>query len=320
MVAFDSQADAIVMTARLSFYAMLAAVVLAGCASAAPQQAATPVTPSAPVRLAAAAPVTQAAPPAVVPPPIVVPPEPQLSAAEVQTEANKLRAALAAEVKGSSEPLSHEPDWIGLAKAALAASAQPPIDRPQLIVVVDRSSNVQAMRLVLARPGNDAWEILGGTHVSTGQTGRFDHYVTPLGVFPHTDAILDWRAEGTFNENHIRGLGLKGMRIWDFGWQVAVKGWLDNQSGPMRLLMHATDPANLEHRIGRRASSGCVRIPAVMNLFLDRHGVLDHDYERAARDDIRYRALLRPDRTPTPLSGTLLIVVDSSASTTTATR
>jgi hypothetical protein len=211
--------------------------------------------PTAPVRPVAASPVTEA------PPPVVLPPEPQLTPAEVQQEADKLRAALAAEVKGSTEPAAHEPDWIALAKAALAASDQPPIDRAQIIVVVDRSASVQALRLILARPGNGAWEVLGGTHVSTGQTGRFDHYVTPAGVFPHTDAILDWRAEGTFNENHIRGLGLKGMRVWDFGWQVAAKGWLDNQSGPMRLLMHATDPANLEHRIGRRASSGCVRIP-----------------------------------------------------------
>lgn len=319
MVANNSKADPLVMKARLSFLVTLAAVVLAGCASAAPPMAAPHMTtvPGAPVRPAAASPVTQTPPP---PPPIVVPPEPQLTPAQVQAEADKLRAALAAEVSGSNQSIPHEPDWIGLAKAALAASEQPPIDRPQIIVVVDRSANVQAMRLMLARPGDGAWEVLGGTHVSTGQTGRFDHYVTPAGVFPHTDAILDWRAEGTFNENHIRGLGLKGMRVWDFGWQTAAKGWLDNQSGPMRLLMHATDPANLEHRIGRRASSGCVRIPATMNLFLDRHGVLDYEYERAARDDIRYRALLRSDRTPTPLAGTLLIVVDLSASTTTATR
>lgn len=54
--------------------------------------------------------------------------------------------------------------------------------------------------------------------------------------------------------------------------------------GNIRLLLHATDPDYLEHRRGRPASKGCVRIPAAMNRFLDRHGVLDADYERAAGD------------------------------------
>ena len=303
------------MTARHPLAATLASLALAGCGSAAPPVDPGPTAAVVPaIASQEAPPVTQEQPPA------VLPPEPQLTPAEVQQDEDKLRAALAAEVKGSTAPMPRGPDWIGLAKAALASTDQPPIDRPQIIIVVDRSPAVQAMRLVLARPGNGAWEVLGGTHVSTGQTGRFDHYITPTGVFPHTDAILDWRAEGTFNENHIRGLGLRGMRVWDFGWQNASKGWLDNQSGPMRLLMHATDPANLEHRIGRRASSGCIRIPDAMNLFLDRHGILDHDYERIAGDDIRYRALLRSDRTPTPLAGTLLVVIDSSGSTATAAR
>jgi hypothetical protein len=54
------------------------------------------------------------------------------------------------------------------------------------------------------------------------ETGRRDYYLTPTGVFLHPDAILDWRAEGTFNTQHIRALGLKGMRVWDFGWQPAT--------------------------------------------------------------------------------------------------
>ena len=155
---------------------------------------------------------------------------------------------------------------------------------------------------------------LGGTKVSTGQTGRRDYYVTPTGVFLHTDAILDWRAEGTFNENHIRGLGVKGMRVWDFGWQNATKGWGTGETGDIRLLLHATDPAYLERRIGHPASKGCVRIPAAMNRFLDRHGVLDAEYEHAAKEDPRFAALLLPDRTPTPLAGEALIIVDSAGS------
>ena len=49
-----------------------------------------------------------------------------------------------------------------------------------------------------------------------------------------------------------------------------------------------------------------------MNRFLDRHGVLDADYERAAAADIKFRALLLPDRVPSPLAGDTLVVVDSS--------
>ncbi len=186
------------------------------------------------------------------------------------------------------------------------------IDAPQLVVAVDRNPLVQEVAILLARP-TGPWEVIGATHVSTGQAGRFDHYITPTGVFPHTDAILDYRAEGTFNENHIRGYGVKGMRVWDFGWQIAAKGWReDRERGPMRLLMHATDPDVLERRIGRPASQGCVRIPAGLNRFLDRFGVLDADYERVARDDLRYRAVLLPDRTPTPLAGRMMVVIDSS--------
>jgi hypothetical protein len=40
--------------------------------------------------------------------------------------------------------------------------------------------------------------------------------------------------------------------------------------------------------------------------------VLDADYERAAPDDARIRAVLLPARQPTPLAGNVLVVVDSS--------
>jgi len=55
-----------------------------------------------------------------------------------------------------------------------------------------------------------------------------------------------------------------------------------------------------------------VRIPTTMNRFLDRHGILDVDYERAAKDERRFLALLLPGRSPTPLAGNMLVVVDSS--------
>lgn len=238
-----------------------------------------------------------------------------LTPQQVEAEVGNLRAAMAREVPHQmSRTPQRNGEWISRAVAGLAAAGRT-IDRPQLLVVVDRNPRVQAAIIMMARP-DGPWEVIGGTRVSTGQLGRFDYYVTPLGVFPHTDSILDYRAEGTFNENHIRGLGLKGMRVWDFGWQTGAKGWrADREQGQMRLLMHATDPANLEFRIGRPASKGCIRVPATMNKFMDHHGVLDADYERAAAVDPQYRAVLPHDRVPTPLAGDLLVVIDSSLDT-----
>ena len=205
--------------------------------------------------------------------------------------------------------------WIALARAE-AATAGLTTDRPQLLVVVDRNPRVQGLAVVMAAPDGN-WKVVGATRVSTGSTGRFDHYVTPRGVFHVTGAILGFRAEGTLNENGIRGLGAKGMRVWDFGWQRARKGWQEAvgkpDSTPIRLMMHATDPDKLEQRIGQPASQGCIRIPTVLNRFLDLHGVLDAEYERAAASDIRFRALLLRARTPSTLAGNTLVVVDSAA-------
>ena len=159
---------------------------------------------------------------------------------------------------------AREQSWIALARAELAES-NTVIDHPQLVVVVDRNPRVQQLMMVAASPA-EPWRVIGGGAISTGQTGRFDHYVTPTGVFHVTDAILGYRAEGTLNENGIRGLGAKGMRVWDFGWQVAKKGWAEvagkPESTPIRFMLHATDPDKLEQRLGRPASQGCIRMPA----------------------------------------------------------
>ncbi len=204
--------------------------------------------------------------------------------------------------------------WIAPAQAALIAAGMT-IDRPQLLVVVDRNPGRQRL-CVIAAQADAAWQAIGGSKVSTGQAGRHGYYITPTGVFVHSDAILDYRALGTFNANRIRGLGLKGMRVWDFGWQQAEKGWTpDLQYGEIRLLMHATDPDYLEQRLGRPASQGCVRIPATMNRFLDRHGVLDADYQRAALTDPRFAAIAPADLQPTPLAGDMMVVIDSALGT-----
>jgi hypothetical protein len=252
--------------------------------------------------------------PAEVPNPISVPTaEPPTSEADVAQEVARLRASLLREVpQHTVDGGAQDGLWIDRAKAIVNVQHFI-IDRAQLLVVVDRNPTIQQqLRIVLAQP-NAPWLIVGGSKVSTGQAGRQGYFITPIGVFLHTTGILDYRALGTFNENHIRGLGLKGMRVWDLGWQTAERGWRhDRDSAEIRLEMHATDPDYLEQRLGRPASEGCVRIPATMNRFLDVHGVLDADYERAAPDDARIRAVLLPARQPTPLAGNVLVVVDSS--------
>src|SRR5438128_979676 len=142
----------------------------------------------------------------------------------IDDEAARLREALRQEVpRPIIDPPQREQAWIERSQAAIAAAGYT-VKTPQLVVVVDRNPRVQQMRIVLARP-DGAWQSLGGTTVSTGRPGGFLHFLTPTGVFLHTNAILDWRAEGTFNEHHVRGLGLPGMRVWDFGWQPALRGW-----------------------------------------------------------------------------------------------
>ncbi|HEX2941154.1 MAG TPA: hypothetical protein VHO91_08910 [Rhodopila sp.] len=249
------------------------------------------------------------------------PPQPPVAAVTVaqpvsaatDAEFNRLQQALAEQVPQAilSLPPDRRQDLINRTQAALAAS-QTRLQVPTLLVVVDRNPKVQALFIILAR-ADRSWQVVGGSHVSTGQAGRRGYFITPTGVFVHTDDILDYRAEGTYNENHIRGLGRKGMRVWDFGWVPAVKGWRDDgETGDIRLLLHATDPDVLERRLGRTASKGCIRIPATMNAFLDKYGVLDADYEKAAAEDPRVAAVLRPDRTPSPLAGRELVVIDSS--------
>ncbi len=231
----------------------------------------------------------------------------------VSTEAEALRAAMAANVRNLIPPSRAHPANTGWRAAESLRLAGRTIDAPQLVVVVDRNPAVEMLSVMLAKPGGpEGWQLIGAAHVSTGQAGRKDYYITPIGVFAHTDAILDFRALGTYNEHHVRGLGLAGMRVWDFGWQWALKGWhTDRAGGDIRLQMHATDPKLLEGRLGRPASEGCVRVSSTMNRFLDRYGILDADYERAAVTDIRYNALLAADRTPTRLAGRLLIVIDT---------
>lgn len=180
---------------------------------------------------------------------------------------------------------------------------------PQFIVLVDRSPNVQAALLYwgVAERG---WHFIGASPVSTGLPGRYEHFLTPLGVFDHSLANPDFRAEGTKNKLGFRGYGVKGRRIYDFGWVESPRGWGNGAMGTLRLQMHSTDPVLAEPRLGTAQSEGCVRIPATLNDFIDRHGLLDEDYDRAlAEGDTLW--VLRKDRTPVSSPGRYLVVVDT---------
>jgi hypothetical protein len=190
-----------------------------------------------------------------------------------------------------------------LAKTSVAEPAA------QAFVLIDRSPQVQAGFVVVRMPGGD-WYWLGAAPVSTGRPGRFEYFRTPTGVFAHTLDNPDFRAEGTFNEHNIRGYGVRGMRVFDFGWVEAERGWGPRGTSLMRLQMHATDPDRLEPRLGRAGSKGCIRIPATLNTFLDRYGIIDADYDAAlARGDALW--VLRADRQPIPWPGRYLVIVDS---------
>ena len=158
-------------------------------------------------------------------------------------------------------PADEQARYGELAAQALRAAGITPLG-PQFVIVVVRDIRVQAALLYwLAQPPL----FLGAAPVSTGRVGQFDHFETPTGVFSHTLANPDFRAEGTRNANGILGYGAKGMRVYDFGWQTANKGWGDRAPATMRLQMHATDPYVLEQRLGTAQSKGCIRIPATFN-------------------------------------------------------
>ncbi|CAN7285150.1 L,D-transpeptidase [Polaromonas sp. LjRoot131] len=221
-----------------------------------------------------------------------------------------LAAAFRAEVDRRLEvPAAEFAGYGRLAESALA-EAGIVLQGPQYIMVVDRHPYVQASFLML-RSVVGEWSSIGATPVSTGMPGSFDHFETPLGVFAHSLANPDFRAEGTLNANGIRGYGARGMRVFDFGWQRVPKGWGDGKVMEMRLQMHATDPDVLEQRLGSAQSKGCIRIPATLNTFLDRRGILDADYQQSVREG-RQLWVLRPDRQPVPEPGRYLVVVEST--------
>lgn len=229
--------------------------------------------------------------------------------------ATPLAQAFVVEVDRRLVPSAEEViEWRGLLQRAFVV-AEVATPNGQFVLVVDRAPHAQAAVLWWLPPegGFDAARVVGASPVSTGRATGYDHFETPLGVFPHSLANPDFRAEGTPNAQGICGYGARGMRVFDFGRQQGWRGWGGGGWGQMRLQMHATDPQRLEPRLGTQQSKGCIRIAASLNRFLDHHGVLDADYDAAiARGESFW--VLRPDRQVTPWAGRWLVVVDRERS------
>lgn len=207
-----------------------------------------------------------------------------------------------------SIPKSVSDEYAFLLEFALQNFADP-ISNPQFVILVDRNPNVQMVFVYIGAP-KQGWSLIGATPTSTGLPGKYEHFLTPLGVFDHSLKNLDFRAEGTKNQLGFRGYGEKGMRVYDFGWIPAQRTWGKKTMGELRLQMHATDPELAEKLLGSPRSEGCIRIPASLNYFIDHYGVLDSHYEEALQRGARFWVLSK-DRESTPFSGRYLVVIDS---------
>ena len=187
------------------------------------------------------------------------------------------------------------------------SNSQDKFNHDQYLLLVDSNEKKQLIFLVFYDYQKNNFEFIGGSKISSGQKNRVGYFITPTGVFENTTDHMSYRALGTKNEHGIMGLGRKGMRVYDFGWTPATRGWGNGQLQNIRFAMHATDPNFLEARLGKPASQGCIRIHSSFNLFIDKYGLLDKHYE--ANPGSHW--VLLKDRTPAKDQGSLLIVVNS---------
>lgn len=178
----------------------------------------------------------------------------------------------------------------------------------QYFILVDASFKKQNLALAFWDSSTQSFQLSPNmTKVSTGRTGSVHHYITPTGWLEQIPDNGTYRAQGTKNENGIRGYGAKGMRVWDFGWQNAYTGWLKKpEIRQIRMQMHATDPQFLEQRLGTPASQGCVRLSAETNQFIDNFAILDRKIEGTSQ-----AWTLKKDRTPVPNEGSFILVVNT---------
>ncbi|WP_321790737.1 hypothetical protein [Burkholderia pyrrocinia] len=282
-------------------------------ASAVPASTASGASAPSPASAASAVPASEAEPPAPTPPRR----HPSLSADEAKNataRAIDMRKRFTQEVtRRLNVPISEQRAYGERLQKALADADLGDL-AGEYVALVDRAPNVQTLFIYFRATPANAWLMIGASPVGTGLPGKYDHFLTPLGVFHHSPDNMDFRAEGTTNENGIRGYGHRDMRIYDFGWVDGERGWGKGGVSSMRFQMHATDPDRLESLLGIRHSKGCVRIPASLNAFFDQHGLLDDDYQ-ARVEAGKSLWVLRRDRDITPIAGRYLVVIDSARKT-----
>jgi hypothetical protein len=179
---------------------------------------------------------------------------------------------------------------------------------PQYLLVIDRNPYVQ-VSLLAWRSAQGEFRWIGVSPVSTGIPGFLNHFETPTGVFAHTLTNPDFRSDGAATDDASCTYGPKGMRVFDFGLHKAPRGWGDGALASMRLQMHS-DFDTVEFRLGVAQTRGCIHIPESLNRFLDRYGVIDAEYEQAARER-RTPSVLDPRRQTVSDPGRYLIVIDS---------
>jgi hypothetical protein len=189
---------------------------------------------------------------------------------------------------------------------AAKISANADFQKSQFFAYTDRNPSQQLILVCFYDAALKKVLIIGADKTSTGNPHRNGFFETPLGFLKNTTEIMGYRAQGTKNSKGWRGLGGKGSRIWDFGWQGTYKNGCPIN---IRLLMHATDPDFGEARLGQVDSKGCIRISAKLNFFLDHYGIIDKEYEE--RNSVKNIWLLKADRKPTAYAGKYVLVGDS---------
>ena len=110
-----------------------------------------------------------------------------------------------------AQPLAEAAAWAACLQRKLN-TARLLLPAKQFILLVDSSPNVQAALLYRGSVVK-GWFWGDAAPVSTGLPGRCEHFLTPLGVFDHSLANPDFRAEGTKNKPGFRGDGRKGLHI-----------------------------------------------------------------------------------------------------------
>ena len=215
----------------------------------------------------------------------------------------------------SKLPVDREYESWAKAEAArliLAKEAFWRIEPSQYFVFADRNPKKQMVMIGYYFAGRGEVSVIGWDKCSTGNPAHGkDYHYTPAGIFENNLDHFSFRAAGTKNSNGWRGYGIKNSRVWDFGYQDTtkpIKG--KEQWRQIRLLMHATDPDGGEPKLGTPQSKGCVRISQKLNMFLDKYGIIDAEYEASTGSSAGW--LLLKDRTPASHAGKYLIVGDSA--------